>query len=231
MPDASSQPLLKVNSLGRRYGERDVLCDFNLSVSKGERVAIMGPSGSGKSTLLNCLAGIDQPDSGHIHFEGEDLTAASPERASEIRRLRLSTIFQFFHLLPTLSVTENIEFPLQLTDTPTQERNQRVQRLVESVGLTHRADAFPDQLSGGEMQRVAIARALVHQPRLILADEPTGNLDSRTGESILDLLEQLTSQHETSMILVTHSAAATRICQRTIHMQDGRILKPAEISE
>lgn len=217
------QSLLKVKDLKHGYGQTEILHGLNLSLNIGERIAIMGPSGSGKSTLLNCLGGIDRPRSGTIQFDGLDLTKLSAEELAEFRRQRISTIFQFFHLLPTLSVFENIEFPLQLQGAGAEERIEKTRKLIEEVGLGHRDQAFPDQLSGGEMQRAAIARALVHRPKLILADEPTGNLDTRTGEEILNLLERLTGEHQTALVLVTHSESAARICHRTEHFRDGRL--------
>jgi ABC-type lipoprotein export system ATPase subunit len=197
-----------------------------MSLEPGERVALMGPSGSGKSTLLNLIGGIDRPDSGSIWIGGESLDGLDEDGLCRLRRETVSTVFQFFHLLPTLSVRENIEFPLQLQGVSGSERDGRVQTLIEEVGLTHRAAAMPHELSGGEMQRVAIARALAIAPRLILADEPTGNLDSATGEAILDLLEALSNRHGTAMLLVTHSPLVTRICGRTLQMRDGALLGP-----
>jgi len=197
-----------------------------MSLETGERVALMGPSGSGKSTLLNLIGGIDRPDSGSIRIGGESLEGLDEDGLCRLRRETVSTVFQFFHLLPTLSVRENIEFPLQLKGVSGSERVGRVQTLIDEVGLTHRASAMPHELSGGEMQRVAIARALAIAPRLILADEPTGNLDSATGEAILDLLEALSNRHGTAMLLVTHSARVTRICGRTLEMRDGALVGP-----
>ena len=222
-PDRAN-PLLRVSDLNHAYGGTQILKGVHLHLNEGARVAIMGPSGSGKSTLLNCLGGIDRPSSGQIVYENTDLTKLTPEELAEFRRVHISTIFQFFHLLPTLSVFENIEFPLQLLGRSRETRVALVSELIKEVGLQHRQHAFPDELSGGEMQRVAIARALVHRPRLILADEPTGNLDSRTGEEILDLLEQLTTRHNIALVLVTHSEAATRICDRVERFQDGQLV-------
>ena len=189
----------------------------------GQRVALTGPSGSGKSTFLHCIAGIERPDEGEIFLGDKAITAMDENQLCQLRREKISTIFQFFHLLPTLTVRENIEFPLQLIGVPEKDRADRVDELITEVQLSHRAEAFPDQLSGGEMQRVAIARALSIRPALILADEPTGNLDSATGDSILELLESLGEQHDTAMLLVTHSPDVTRICQRTVRMHDGQI--------
>ncbi|MDC0275357.1 MAG: ABC transporter ATP-binding protein [Verrucomicrobiales bacterium] len=223
MNSNSTEPVLRVSNLTKAYGDRTVLSDVSFSLAAGERVGLMGTSGSGKSTLLNCLGGIDKPDSGSIEITGNFIQEKTADELCKIRRETVSTIFQFFHLLPTLSARENIELPLELIGIHIDERNERVQNLLEEIQLTHRADATPDELSGGEMQRVAIARALAPRPKLILADEPTGNLDSKTGESILDLLEALSQKHDTAMLLVTHSKAATRICSRTLKIHDGAL--------
>ncbi len=225
---------LQVSSVTKSYpgpdGPVPVLKGVSLSLEPGERVALMGPSGSGKSTLLNCVGGIDRPDGGSIEIAGEDLGGLDEEGLCRLRRQTVSTVFQFFHLLPTLSARENIEFPLLLNGVAESERAARVAALVDEVGLAHRASAMPHELSGGEMQRVAIARALAIEPRLILADEPTGNLDSTTGEAILDLLAALGERHGTAMLVVTHSPQVPRICHRTVEMRDGQLLateKPA----
>lgn len=205
----------------RSHDGARVLRGVDLELAPAERLAIMGPSGSGKSTLLNCLGGIDRPDSGEIWLDGDCLNHLGGAELARLRRESISTIFQFFHLLPTLTVRENIEFPLLLQPVDRSERETRVERMLDAVGLRDRQRGFPDELSGGEMQRVALARALVHQPKLVLADEPTGNLDSRTGASVLALIERLCEEHRTALILVTHSETATRICGRTLHMRDG----------
>ena len=215
---------LQVSRVIKSYGSTEVLRGVSLSLEPGERVALMGPSGSGKSTLLNCIGGIDRPDEGSIEIAGEPLGGLDEDGLCRLRRETVSTVFQFFHLLPTLSASENIEFPLQLQGVLPRERDRRVRELIEEVGLSHRAAAMPHELSGGEMQRVAIARALVIEPRLILADEPTGNLDSATGESILDLLATLGDRHGTAMLVVTHSPQVTRICRRTLEMRDGALI-------
>ncbi|MEC5128018.1 ABC transporter ATP-binding protein [Verrucomicrobiales bacterium BCK34] len=220
--------ILDITNVSKSYGETPVLRDISYSVDQGERIALMGPSGSGKSTLLNCIGGIDRPDRGHIKFDGRLLSDFDEEQLCQLRREELSTVFQFFHLLPTLTARENIEFPLQLIGLGRKEREPRVSDIIDKVGLSHRADAMPAQLSGGEMQRVAIARALSIQPRLILADEPTGNLDTQTGDSILQLLEGVSDQYGVAMVLVTHSKAATRICHRVLQMRDGMIKNSSE---
>ena len=216
---------LQVSRLTKSYGSVPVLKGVSLELEGGERVALMGPSGSGKSTLLNCIGGIDRSDGGSIQVGDIKLDHLDEEGRCRLRRDTVSTVFQFFHLLPTLSVRENIEFPLRLQSIDSKERGERVTKLIEEVGIEKRAVAFPHELSGGEMQRVAIARALTIRPRLILADEPTGNLDSRTGESILDLLESLSDHYEIAMLVVTHSLEVTRICSRVVEMRDGALLE------
>ena len=219
----SSKVLCSVEDVHKAYDNQSVLNGVSMSIGVGEQVALMGPSGSGKSTLLNCLSGIDRPDRGSINIAGLELTTARTGELAGLRRGCVSTVFQFFHLLPTLTAYENIELSLQLTGMPARERRGRVEDLLEAVQLTSHTRAYPETLSGGERQRVAIARALAHRPRLLLADEPTGSLDTQTGAAILDLLRQLADRFSIAMLLVTHSPDATRICQRTVHMRDGRI--------
>lgn len=217
--------ILEASGLEKRYGERSVLRGVNLSVRKGERVALIGPSGSGKSTLLNCLGGIDRPDAGEVRVNGVRLTGLSGDELARLRLETIGTVFQFFHLLPTLTALENIEFPLQLLHRPRAERDARVAALVREVDLEHRADALPSELSGGEMQRVAIARALAVRPKVLLADEPTGNLDSLSGRAVLELLADLTRRHRSALLLVTHSPEAMAICDRSLHIRDGRLVE------
>ena len=216
--------MLKVSKIEKSYGASKVLRGIDFRMEEGERVAIMGPSGSGKSTLLNCIGGIDRPDNGEILFEGQSLTSLSEQELCELRRNKISTIFQFFHLLPTLTARENIEFPMLLNSVSAKEINQKVDDLLNAVKIQHRACAFPHELSGGEKQRVAIARSLSMRPKLILADEPTGNLDSKNTDSVLELIEKLSKQHGIAMLLVTHNEEVTRICDQTITMNDGLIL-------
>jgi ABC-type lipoprotein export system ATPase subunit len=221
--NAPHRPLCRVEGVYKAFGSQPVLNGVELEIAEGELVALMGPSGSGKSTLLNCLSGIDLPDRGSVIIAGLEVTAASPGELAELRRGAVSTVFQFFHLLPTLTAYENIELSLQLTGVPAAARQERASELLDAVQLSSHAQAFPETLSGGERQRVAIARALAHRPRLLLADEPTGSLDTKTGESILTLLRRLTKQFSIAMLLVTHSEQTARICGRTIHMRDGKI--------
>ena len=226
MPDDTepSQPLLRVDEVVKSYGSRTVLHRLSFTVAAGERLALTGPSGSGKSTLLNCLGGVDRPDSGRVILDGIEVQSLESDALARLRRRSLGTVFQFFHLLPTLTAAENVEMPLQLIGVKAEERATRVHRALDRLGLGPRAGALPSQLSGGEQQRVAIARALIHRPRLILADEPTGNLDSANGGIILDLLRELTDETHTALIIVTHSEEAASICHRRIHLQDGRVV-------
>ena len=215
---------LQVSRVIKSYDADPVLRGVSFSLGPGERAALMGPSGSGKSTLLNCIGGIDKPDEGEIEIGGQTLSGLDEWALCRLRRGTVSTVFQFFHLLPTLTAAENVEFPMQLTGAGREERSHRVHELMREVGLSHRSSALPHQLSGGEMQRVAIARALANRPGLILADEPTGNLDSATGEAILDLLEAISERNGIAMLVVTHSPQVTRICRRTLEMKDGLIV-------
>ena len=221
----ANAPLVRVERVTKSYQARCVLNQVSFTLAAGERVALVGPSGCGKTTLLNCLGGVDRVDSGSIRLDGAALENLSSDQLASLRRERVGPIFQFFHLLPTLTAFENVELPMQLLNVPARERRERGLELLARVKLTHRADALPGQLSGGEMQRVAIARALAHRPALILADEPTGNLDSANGENILDLLAELSTEFHTAMLMVTHSPDAARICHRTLHMRDGVIIK------
>ncbi|NDV62786.1 ABC transporter ATP-binding protein [Puniceicoccales bacterium CK1056] len=220
---ADGSPLLSIEKVDKSYGKQRVLDCVSLCIERAERVAIMGPSGSGKSTLLNCLAGLEVPDSGKISFLGRELSELGEAEVTRLRRESLTSIFQFFHLLPTLSARENVEFPLLLRKDPKKERDAKVEALLEEVGLVHRAEASPSELSGGEMQRLAIARALITEPALILADEPTGSLDSKNSDRILALLQQLTERHQTGLLMVTHDADASGICTRVLQMHDGQL--------
>jgi len=223
-PTSRTDTVLRATDVTKAYEGRPILRGVSLALHRAERLALTGPSGSGKTTLLNCLGGVDRHDGGSIDLLGETLETLDNDALARVRRRRIGTIFQFFHLLPTLSAAENIELPLQLLGVPPADRAPRVARLLERVGLTARADALPSKLSGGEMQRVAIARALVHEPALLLADEPTGNLDSANGTRVLDLLRELADESGTALVLVTHSDEAAGICHRTIHLRDGAIV-------
>jgi ABC-type lipoprotein export system ATPase subunit len=224
MSESANPPvLLRATDVHHAYRERAVLAGVSLRIHGGERVALTGPSGSGKTTLLNLLGGVDRPKSGRIEFDGLCLNELDGNGLAALRRRHFGTVFQFFHLLPTLTAAENVELPLQLLGIPAPERRARVAALLDRVGVAHRADAPPGELSGGEMQRIAIARALIHRPRLLLADEPTGNLDSRNGQRILELLSHLSDETGTALVLVTHSPEAAAICHREIRLRDGVI--------
>ena len=198
------------------------LSDVSLSLEKKDFVTVMGPSGGGKTTLLNCMGGLDTPDAGEIHLNGKLLSGMKDRELTQLRRHEIGFVFQFFNLMPTLSVLENIELPLLLSHASKESRN-RVKELLDYVGLAHRAQSFPAELSGGEMQRVAIARALVHQPSLLLADEPTGNLDSENGIKILDLLKQASEDFEATVVVVTHNPQAAKYGNRHFDIRDGKL--------
>lgn len=223
---ASPQPVIDILNLRKHYGEHHVnaLNGITLSIQPGEFVALMGPSGCGKSTLLNILGTIDQPTDGQVLFHGKPIFEKDEKALTDFRRRELGFIFQFFNLLSTLTVRENVSLPLDLDDSlPEPERKQRVNAILERVGMSHRAEFFPSQLSGGEMQRVAIARALVHCPRVILADEPTGNLDTENGNAILQLLREVSSENGQVILMATHSEEAAACAHRIIRMRDGQI--------
>ena len=194
----------------------------NLSLHAGDFVTIMGPSGGGKTTLLNLLAGLDLPDKGQIILNGRKVSDLSDHDLTLLRRKEIGIVFQFFNLMPTLTVMENVELPLLLAHSSRTD-GQRIKTLLNYVGLWHRADSFPAELSGGEMQRVAIARALVHQPAILLADEPTGNLDSENGMKILDLMKQASTDFQTTVILVTHNPQVAKIGNRHLEIRDGKL--------
>jgi len=214
--------VLQARDVGRRFGSRWVLRHLDLDLEAGERVALLGPSGCGKTTFLNLLGALDRPDEGDVLLAGESLFQTGPVRLAELRRSRLGTVFQFFHLIPTLTAEENIELPLRMLKWPEARIRERCRHLIQTVGLAHRADAWPAELSGGEMQRVAVARALAARPAVLLADEPTGNLDRASGLAVLSLLAELTEQQGSALVMVTHSEAAAGICHRILRMEDGQ---------
>jgi putative ABC transport system ATP-binding protein len=203
---------------------RTVLRDVSATFGRGESVAIVGESGSGKSTLLNLISGIDRADGGAIWLDGQELTALDERRRTLFRRRHVGFVFQFFNLLPTFTVWENVLLPLELNGIDGTEATRRAQSLLDAVGLGTRGDTFPDRLSGGEQQRVAIARALIHDPRLVLADEPTGNLDEETGHRVLTLLDRLTRRVSKNLILVTHSLEAASYADRIMYLKDGQLV-------
>lgn len=202
---------------------RPVLADLDMEVRAGEFVALLGPSGSGKSTLLNLVSGIDAPERGEVEVAGVPLHALSERERTLFRRDRVGFVFQFFNLIPTLTVLENLLLPLELGGRTTEADRARAHELLRRVGLADRAQAWPDRLSGGEQQRVAVARALAHQPELILADEPTGNLDQETGARVLALLEELVRDSGTTLFMVTHSEEAAARADRIFEIRHGRL--------
>ncbi len=222
-----SDAFIRLDNLSKSYEEgsrtRVVLRQASAAFARGEFVAVVGKSGSGKSTLLNLISGIDRPDAGAVWLNGNDLTGLEDHARTIFRRRHIGFVFQFFNLLPTLTVLENVVLPLELNGASAQTAQRHVEELLDAVGLADRAGAFPDRLSGGEQQRVAIARALANDPLLVLADEPTGNLDEETVAKVLALLDQLTRRAGKNLILVTHSAEAAAIADRTLHLRDGRL--------
>jgi putative ABC transport system ATP-binding protein len=201
----------------------DALKEVDFTVKEGEFVAIMGPSGSGKSTLLHLLGGLDGPSDGEVMLAGKSLAKLSDKEVTLIRRRNVGFVFQFFNLLPTLSAEENIALPLLIDGQNTKKHQEKIDRLLDLVGLSDRRDHKPDQLSGGQQQRVAIARAFVTDPAIVLADEPTGNLDSKTGEEILILLRHSCDEMGQTILVVTHDAKAASFADRVVFLMDGRI--------
>ena len=218
--------MIRLENIHRIFpvGDEEVhaLRDVELHIGAGEYVSIMGPSGSGKSTLLNIIGLLDRPSAGVYRLDGIDVTALSDEQQSEVRREKIGFVFQFFHLVPRLTAAENVELPLVLAGVTPSERAPRVNKLLGEFGMTRRAGHRPDQLSGGERQRVAIARAMVMQPSVVLADEPTGNLDQATGKDVVHLLEELNARGM-ALLVVTHDPEVGRRARRHIRMVDGSI--------
>ena len=218
--------MIELKNLWKTYGAQKpvtALRDLSLLIPSGERMAVMGPSGSGKSTLLNLICGLDVPTTGSILINGTDLAGMTDDARTRLRREKIGMIFQTFNLLPTLTALENVALPLRLQGNSRHQSSERASAMLDRVGLRGRAPHRPDELSGGERQRVAIARAVIFQPPVLLADEPTGNLDSSTGEDILGLLDDLHSEYRTTLVLVTHNAQAAAHCDRVISLHDGRI--------
>ncbi len=218
---------IQLKEVAKSYGEHQVqaLSGVSFDVDAAEFVALMGPSGCGKSTLLNMVAGIDRPSSGSVSLNGQDVSTLDDAATTELRRTKIGFVFQFFNLLSTLTVVENVALPLEIgrgrshTDIAA-----RVKSMLDSVSMSHRAGFFPAQLSGGEMQRTAIARALIHKPMVLLADEPTGNLDTDTGKAILDLLRETNRDSGITILMATHSEEAAGYASRIIRMRDGKVV-------
>lgn len=218
--------MIKLNNIHRDFlvGDQTVhaLDDVSLIIESGEYVSIMGPSGSGKSTLLNLLGLLDIPSSGNYLLNGKDVTSLSDIEQAQVRNQEIGFVFQMFHLVPRLTAAENVELPLILAGMPPEQRQQRVDRALEDLNLTDRSHHKPEQLSGGQRQRVAIARATVTQPKVLLADEPTGNLDHKSGQDVIHILEQLNDSGIT-LIMVTHDPEMGQRAKRQLHMMDGRL--------
>ncbi|MGE5516440.1 MAG: ABC transporter ATP-binding protein [Bacteroidota bacterium] len=208
-------------NLASLAGEVNVLRGIDLAVGAGETVGIVGPSGSGKSTLLMVMAGLERATSGRVAVAGHDLSAMDEDALARFRRAQIGIVFQAFHLVPTMTALENVAVPLELAGA--QDAFDRAEAELRQVGLAHRLDHYPGQLSGGEQQRVALARAFVARPRLLLADEPTGNLDQSTGRTIVELLFDLHQRHGTTLVLVTHDPSLAARCRRVVRVEDGRI--------
>lgn len=214
-----------VPSFHRKSEVVHALKDVSLEIPDREFVAIMGPSGCGKSTLLHLIGGLDNPTSGEVWVENDPIHSMNEHQLSLFRQKKVGVVFQFFNLLPQLTVLENVALPLRLLDVSPQESDQRSIALLKEVGLGDKGERLPAELSGGEQQRVAIARALVHRPKLVLADEPTGNLDTTTSGAILDVLKSLQKNYAATLILVTHATEVAKCANRIVHMQDGGLIK------
>ncbi len=225
--------MLKLEQIGKVYRTTEVetqaLNDVSLGIDAGEFVAVMGPSGCGKSTLLNILGLLDSPSSGHYSYFGQDVTTLSESELTRLRRDSIGFVFQSFNLIDDLSVAENVEVALLYRNLPARERRERVAAALERVGISHRARHLPQQLSGGQQQRVAVARALVSAPRVILADEPTGNLDTANGNAVMDMLIDV-AKSGTTVVMVTHSLTYAALAQRTIKLLDGRVVSETQLA-
>jgi len=228
MAVVATATMIDLDRVTKRFaGKRDVVAldAVSLSIPRGEMVAIIGPSGSGKSTLLNLVGGLDRPSAGEVRVDGERLAGLTDDALTRVRRDKIGFIFQFFNLLPTLSCLENVGLPLHLRGWPRRKVDERARELLTLVQLGHRIDHLPDELSGGERQRVAIARALSVYPPILLADEPTGNLDTRTGQEILALIRDLHTRLQSTVVIVTHDMNVAESCDRTIALRDGRLVQ------
>jgi putative ABC transport system ATP-binding protein len=220
--------MIQLEKVSRDYGDGKIvraLDEVSLKIDRGERVAVMGPSGSGKSTLLNLICGLDGPTSGVVNIDGVNIAALDDDARTRLRREKIGMVFQTFNLLSTLTAIENVSLPLRLQGLSRREADQRAKAMLERVGLGGRVAHRPDEMSGGERQRIAIARALIFHPPILLADEPTGNLDSKTGEEILKLLDDLHREFNTTILMVTHNEEAAAHCDRILRLRDGRVVK------
>ncbi|PLX79454.1 MAG: ABC transporter ATP-binding protein [Desulfuromonas sp.] len=230
-----AETVLKINNLSKHFregeSERIVFQGLETTILKGEFVVLLGRSGSGKSTLLNLISGIDAPTSGEVFLGDQNLTGMTEKQRTLFRRDHIGFVFQFFNLIPTLTVMENMLLPLELKNIMDQGTEQQARSLLDQVGLADRLESYPDRLSGGEQQRVAICRAIIHEPLLLLADEPTGNLDAETGTQVLELLERLVRQNRMTTVMVTHSKEVAKLADRIITIEDGRLVESPKVAE
>jgi len=221
-----TREILKLESVCKTYGEGDsrvkAICDIDFTIHEGELTGILGPSGSGKSTLLHIIGLLDRPTTGRVYIDGIDTSTTSETEHSRIRGKKIGFVFQFFNLIPSLTASENVELPLMIYDVPKAERKKKASAILERLGLGKRLNHLPNMLSGGERQRVAIARALINDPEILLADEPTGNLDSKTGEEVLRIFEELHQEGKT-IIIITHDENIVKITEKVIRIRDGKI--------
>jgi putative ABC transport system ATP-binding protein len=212
-----------------RAGPVDILREVDLEIAQGESVAVVGPSGSGKTSLLMVIAGLERATAGQVRVAGHDFTTLSEDELALVRGKAIGIVFQSFHLVPTMTALENVALPLEFAGEP--DAGAKARELLGEVGLAARADHYPAQLSGGEQQRVALARALAPRPRLLLADEPTGNLDGKTGAHVIELMFDLHRRRQTTLVLITHDSELAKRCRRTVHMADGRLVTGARETE
>jgi putative ABC transport system ATP-binding protein len=224
-----ARPLVSISHLSKSYRRGDqvvpVLRDITLDIPRGDFIALMGPSGSGKSTLLNLIAGIDKPDDGTLLVGGEDITRLSEADLADWRASNIGFVFQFYNLMPVLNAFENVELPLLLTSLSRRERRERVETALALVGLAERMEHYPNELSGGQQQRVAIARALISDPTLIVADEPTGDLDRKSAEEVLALLRRLNSEMGKTIVMVSHDGNAVQSARHVTHLEKGELIQ------
>ena len=235
VPETVARPIVEIAHLSKSYRRGDqvvpVLMDITLDIPRGDFIALMGPSGSGKSTLLNLIAGIDKPDAGTLLVDGEDITRLAEADLADWRAGHVGFIFQFYNLMPVLTAFENVELPLQLTSLSRRDRKERVETALGLVGLSDRMEHYPNELSGGQQQRVAIARAFISDPTIIVADEPTGDLDRKSAEEILGLLRQLNSEMGKTIIMVTHDWHAVESARHVTHLEKGELVASKPGSE
>ena len=222
----SDELMIRIDQMHKWYGQFHVLKDINLTVNAGERIVVCGPSGSGKTSLLLVMTGLETPDNGSVILEGRELHTLSNDARADLRRDSIGIVFQNFHLIPSLTAKENVAMPLDIAGVA--DAQKRAAALLERVGLGHRMDHYPNAMSGGEQQRVAIARALIHKPGLMVADEPTGNLDNHTGDAVADLLFELNRENDATLVLVTHDVELAGRCGRQVQLHEGQ-LKPVTL--